>query len=229
MKYLKLAALLSLVLSLASCGGGGGGSTGGSTIGGGNSGGGGGGQTLLNATLQGAYYKVPTNGDADFVCNSTTLSQTTGLLQSQLSVNGLPVASQGAPIFDLTSTREVLWWSTTNPNVTVDVAAVTTSLPITLQDFFPTGQSNDSLQMRTAHWKGTLPSASNSSFTFAVSSDDDSWVFLDGALVLDNGGIKEVGTTVKTVPVTSGNHTVDIFYADRCTAKAVMGFAVTQP
>lgn len=228
MKYLRSLGLIPLIVALASCGGGGGGSTGGSTIGGGT-GGGGGSQTLLNATLQGTYYKVPTNGDADFVCDTTTASQTTGLVQAQLSANGLPVASTGAPIFDLSPSREVLWWSTSNPNVTVDVASVTTGIPISLQDFFPTGQTTDSLQMRTAHWKGTLPSASNSTFTFTVSSDDDSWVFLDGALALDNGGVKAVGTTVKSVPVTAGNHTVDIFYADRCTAKAVMGFAVTQP
>jgi len=225
MNRLRFFASSALFLMLISCGGGGGSNSGSQNPGGNNTGG----QVVITPTLQGTYYAVSTT-DPDFTCSSTTQSQTKGLLNTQLSSNGIPVAVTNAPIFDLNTNREVLWWDTANPNVTVDVSAASSTLPIAIQNFFPTGQSTDTVKMRTAHWKGTLAATTNS-FTFTVSSDDDSWVFLDGQLVIDSGGVKggAVVPLTQKVPVAVGNHSIDVFYADRCVAQATMGLAATTP
>jgi len=54
------------------------------------------------------------------------------------------------------------------------------------------------------------------SIGFSLGSDDDSWVYVDGRLVVDNGGVKPIETAPYTVATLSpGSHRFDVFYADR--------------
>jgi fibro-slime domain-containing protein len=226
MKRVRTILGLSLVFVLVSCGGGGGG--GGTTIGAGGSGS----QTLLTISLTGDYFAVPAT-DADFNASGTG-GVTTGLVQATLGPNGFPRVTAKASdpatrIFDVDANSEIQWWTTNHPGVTKDVSAKSDPLPFSFDDFFPTGQGNDLTLMRTAHWKGTITAPNTGSLIFNGAADDDLWVFMDGVLVIDNGGVKSFQTPVaQTVPITSGAHSLDIFYADRSQNKATIALAIRE-
>jgi fibro-slime domain-containing protein len=227
MKHSRLLALLSLVLSFAACGGGGSGSSsgGGSTIGGGGSGT----PTMLTITLKGDYFAIPTN-DPDFHPAGT--GPVAGLVQSTLGPTGLPMVSTKGrdPLYsisDLNSNSEILWWSTAEPGSVQDFSAKFDALPFTFQNFFPVNQTNDALFMRTVHWKGTITAPSAATLIFTEAADDSVWVFIDGKLVVDDGGIKSTQTAQDvSTPITTGDHSIDIFYADRSQAQAALGLVV---
>jgi fibro-slime domain-containing protein len=227
MKYLRCLGLLPLIVALASCGGGGGGSTGGSTIGGGT---GSGSQSLLTITMTGDYFSSPTT-DPDFQAVET--GPVTGLVQPTLGPNGFPkVSTKGQTstysITDVNSNGEILWWSLSGRSKTQDITAKADTLPFTFQNFFPTGQTTDSNFMRTVHWKGTITSQSAKTLTFSVFADDDLWIYIDGNLVVDDGGVKSnQAASSQNVSLAAGNHTLDIFYTDRHTTQATLGLAVT--
>jgi fibro-slime domain-containing protein len=187
---------------------------------------------LLTVTLTGDYFAVPSS-DADFNAAGTG-GLTTGLVQPTLGPNGFPRVTAKASdpatrIFDVDSNSEIQWWTTTHPGVTKDVSAKADPLPFAFDNFFPTGQTNDATLMRTAHWKGTIVAPSTGSLSFSGSADDDLWVFMDGALVVDNGGVKSFQTPVaQNVAITAGSHTIDIFYADRSQNKATLALAIRE-
>jgi fibro-slime domain-containing protein len=227
MKHVRTILGLSLVFVLVSCGGGGG-NNGGITIGNGS---GSGSQTLLTISLTGDYFAVPAT-DADFNASGTG-GVTTGLVQTTLGPNGFPRVTAKASdpttrIFDVDANSEIQWWTTNHPGVTKDVAAKSDPLPFAFDNFFPNNQ-NDLTLMRTAHWKGTLTAPNTGSLIFNGAADDDLWVFMDGVLVIDNGGVKSFQTPVaQTVPITAGAHTLDIFYADRSQNKATLALAIRE-
>ena len=57
--------------------------------------------------------------------------------------------------------------------------------------------------------------------TFCTSSDDGSWLYLDGTLVVNNGGLHGTVTKCATVHVTKGDHTVTVNFFD-CSFDAVL-------
>jgi len=211
---------------LVSCGGGGG-NAGGTTSGNGS---GSGSQTLLTVSLSGDYYAVPVS-DPDFNASGTG-GVTTGLVQTTLGPDGLPVITAkaqqaGTTINDVNAVGEIQWWSAPRAGVVQDFSAKADPLPFSFNNFFPTGQADDSLTMRTVHWKGTITTTSAGTLIFDGAADDDLWVFVDNKLVVDNGGVKNFQAPVDVLlAVTAGSHTIDVFYADRSRAKATIALAI---
>ncbi len=74
------------------------------------------------------------------------------------------------------------------------------------------------------HWRAKVTAPSDNSYSYNLRTDDDSWVYVDGAL-FDSGlaGIHAPTTsTTTTMYLTAGDHTVDVFFAERHTSQSAM-------
>ncbi|HEV3263783.1 MAG TPA: PA14 domain-containing protein [Gemmataceae bacterium] len=181
------------------------------------------GSSARASTLAGDYFKIPfghpdTGKGIDF----TTV---TGLVKSTLGPDGLPVVSAfgatyagpSGPITDVNGSGEILWWTAGQDGVLFEKSQIDT-LPLAFPAFYPDGQTGDTPFYRSVHWTGTFSLPTSGTITIGLGSDDDAWVFIDGTLQVDNGGVHGV-TFVPTVtsPLTAGGHTIDVFFADRHT------------
>jgi len=79
-------------------------------------------------------------------------------------------------------------------------------------NFFASGQANDATKYLAVHW--TAAFSNTAPVTFSLSADDHAFLYVDGKLVLDDGGIKAIGAPMTTAFALTGNHTLDIFFAD---------------
>ncbi len=61
-------------------------------------------------------------------------------------------------------------------------------------------------------------------YSFSLNSDDDSWLFIDGVVVINNGGLHAPTTIANAVELTGGFHMLELFYADRRSAQATLQF-----
>jgi fibro-slime domain-containing protein len=191
---------------------------------------------VLGSSLIAYYYELPEkHPDVNKDIDNTIV---TGLVETKLGPDGFPVATSFArtakiasgPISDVNAAGEIMWWSAASMHgVKVDKTGVD-KLPLDNRAMYPTGYTNDNTYFRTARWHGTFTLAKATDFTMTLGSDDDSWVFIDGMLAVDNGGVKAFEMTPFVVrKLSSGAHTIDIFYADRHSTQAQIYFNSQQP
>jgi PEP-CTERM motif len=167
------------------------------------------------------YYTQVAAGDPDF--NSAPEILPTGMVQSQLGPNGLPVLSASGISTLGTSdinpaTDELLWWSPgkQDTHVSYDLNPVEVdTLPMNFgypNPWYPTGQTGDNNYFRTVHWEGTFDLATAGSISLSQQVDDDAWLFIDGTLVNeDHYGYSDSTTT----SLSAGVHSINIFFDDR--------------
>ena len=110
------------------------------------------------------------------------------------------------------------FWLIGAPGVTADgfgtrvdnAAGLTLNFP---SNFFAQGQVDDSTKYLAAHW--TAAFSNSAPVTFSLAADDHAFLYVDGKLVLDAGGIKSVGDAPPPATFSAiGNHTLDLFFAD---------------
>lgn len=63
---------------------------------------------------------------------------------------------------------------------------------------------------------GTLTAAAAGAYTFFLNSDDGSQAFIDGALVVDDGGAHGPALVSNTVTLTAGVHTFEVQFYECC-------------
>jgi fibro-slime domain-containing protein len=168
-----------------------------------------------------------------------------GLVERHLGPDRLPIVSRfgrtytghSGKIVDVNAAGELLWYSTRDTRGGRREKVVAADrLPFKFDSFFPDGKKGDDYAngFRVVHWSGvfTLPKAQ--SIGLRLGSDDDSWVFIDRTLVVDNGGVKPLAEApFTTANLTAGAHELDVFYADRYGSGAQLhlttGFPVLPP
>jgi fibro-slime domain-containing protein len=68
----------------------------------------------------------------------------------------------------------------------------------------------------TVHWETRITTKNITSVTLTVGCDDDCWVYANGDLIVDCGGLHPYTVCSKSMPVTpGGTYDIDIFYTER--------------
>lgn len=165
----------------------------------------------LNAT-----YWVMAENDADTGAQECCATLTNMVLPT-LGPNGLPLVNPiytaSGHIKDVNSEGEITWWSPTfNPDVSF-LSTGSATIPFASLEYPPDG--NDFNGFLTAEFQGTFSLPSSSKVEFTTDSDDDSLLYIDGQLVVDNGGVKNRDSVLGTDFVGAGQHSLTLFYADR--------------
>jgi len=196
--------------------------------------------SVLADTIQGTEFINSASGP-DFK-NYDDDKAVPGLFQNLLSLNGLPMVSDfgktySGPSGPITqydpSTGEVQWWKNevgplNTPLTSVTVAGITGLGVDIAQDLFPTGSSSDNPYMAADHWqiKFNVTNPNENNLILAIRGDDDALGFVDGQLLTDDGGTHaiSVAPAVGKKELTVGEHTLDVFFADRGPVQAGIQF-----
>ncbi len=183
------------------------------------------------SSLTASFYTLaPNHPDVEHGIDGGTV---TGLVNPTLSAGGLPTVSAfgasysgpSGPITDVNGAGELQWW-TPHGGIVSFVTSNTVTLPYD-QHLFPNGSSDGpGVGYTSARLDGTFSLPSAGSITLNLGSDDDAWVFVDGKLVDDNGGVHaDIVVPTVTSSLTAGTHTLSVFYADRHTVQSQLTFS----
>jgi len=181
------------------------------------------------SALTGTYFKIPvSHPDVQKGIDGGVI---TGLIASTLGPDGLPVVGApyggpSGPITDVNGFGEILWWSAASPNGVLlektQIDPLNFNFPT---NFFPDGEIDNSHFFRAVHWNGAFNLATPGSINLGLGADDDAFVFIDGQLKVDNGGVKGLTSVPNVISgLGAGNHTLDLFFADRHTVQSGIVF-----
>jgi fibro-slime domain-containing protein len=81
----------------------------------------------------------------------------------------------------------------------------------------------------TAHWRALLTVPADGDYGYTLGSDDDSWMYIDGNMVEDLGGVHPPITSSSFVYLTQGQHIFNLYFAERHTVQSYLSFAWTTP
>lgn len=98
----------------------------------------------------------------------------------------------------------------------------------TNSDYFPVndGFPGDPFYF-AVHWQGSFYAASSGSYVATLASDDDSWLYVNGAQKLDIGGIHPLAQATTTLALSAGTSTIDIYFAERHRAQSGLFFEIS--
>jgi fibro-slime domain-containing protein len=193
----------------------------------------------LALSFTGNYFVLaPNHPDTLGNIDGSTVS---GLVGPAL-LGGLPVYTgvvppASGPITNVDGANRIQWWTAQAGVVSVDAsvgggtgirsdAFVGNVLggPAFGSSFYPSGNANNANGYRAVHWQGVFNVGAGGA-TLSLTGDDDAWLFLNGALALDNGGVKAitVANTVSTNLV-AGDYVAELWFADRHQTQSGIAF-----
>jgi PA14 domain/PEP-CTERM motif len=154
---------------------------------------------------------------------------------NNLGPDGLPVllANYGGvmPHDVYQNTNELTYWSPSLNTHVVETGTGTINIPYNNSNMFNPNGTGTSDGGANGYLSAIIsanlfaPVAENVSFT--ISSDDNAFVFLDGVVVCNDGGVHGAGSVICTSGVLSaGSHSLKVFYDDLNQTQAVLDFAI---
>jgi hypothetical protein len=189
-----------------------------------------------------AYYTIAgTDRDANRFLSGVS----TNYVQPTLGTNGFPEYNPGATAIsgnvyapeDLLSDDEITWWSPAlnngGPGGASDVVVTGggfISLPFANNAFFPPNGTgpNDLTNFQAAVLSGTLVAPAAETVNFTIASDDMAFLYLDGQIACDDGGVHGNTPVPCTSPlISAGPHTLELFYVDLNPTHAALDFNFT--
>ena len=183
------------------------------------------------SSFNASYFEVPdpTAGDFGICCSSPPATLPVIALGSSL-VGGLPVTTLAASSGGVTAqsaSGQIEWWS---PSLDASVTSTGSGAFTlgTLHNMYApdsTG-SDDAAEFETAIISGEV-AGDGSDATITVSSDDDALVYVDGTYRGGNPGVHPTETTTIDLGDLTGEHSVEVFYADRAQVDATLGLSLT--
>ena len=187
------------------------------------------GSSASAASLSASYFEVSTS-DPDF--GSQCCGTYYNMVQSTLGPDGLPVwnPSYGGPaISDVNGSGEITWWSPALNSHVTSTGTGTISLPFASASMYPpngTG-SNDANGFLAAVFTGSLVVPTTESVTFNLGSDDDSFLYLNGALQTGIGGVHQDSPAPTSTSILGpGTYNLTLFYDDRYPTQAALNFSI---
>jgi fibro-slime domain-containing protein len=181
------------------------------------------------------YFKVPAGGgNLDFHNGGTSDGTSNNYVENTLGPDGLPVFNTGATASsgsisaptDVNGAGEILWWTPGQDSVSSDGSGTKDVTPGGVNMYPPSGTGgSDSPDEETAILTGSFTLTAPSAVSFSVGADDDAFVYVDGMLVEDLGGIHgDTSAPTNSVNLGIGSHTIEIFYADQEESGASLSF-----
>jgi hypothetical protein len=196
------------------------------------------------ATLNAQYFQISENsqmgGDFGICCSSPPATLPVVSIGAGLGPNKMPVteltSGSGAVVDQDPTTHEILWWT---PSAATGITASTPATGLfqlnQLNNMYApasTGTNNTNF-FETAILTGTLTGTGKAA-SISLIADDDALVYVDGAYVGGLAGVHGNESTTIDLGALTGQHSLEIFYADRAQVGAdlevgVAGAAVPEP
>ncbi len=156
---------------------------------------------------------------------------TEGLVEARLGPQGFPIATETArtstaPVSQFRAfaptTYELSWWSAgqTGTRRVANPTQGQTSVPFSWTNQGLPNDAQNNPQYRVVHLSGGFDitsSAQKLAVTMSLTSQDDAWVFINGQLAMDMGGLHTsmTSTRLNRAPIVVGKNRIDIFHANR--------------
>jgi fibro-slime domain-containing protein len=77
-------------------------------------------------------------------------------------------------------------------------------------------------------WTAKVAAGTPGAYTAHITSDDDSWVYVNGVLVIDNSGIHGARTETGSLTLTTGDM-IEVYFAERHVTRSHMNFYFSTP